>query len=297
MPILDLREVCSEPEAFANDIEPSEVGGDLIADAILAEVMPELPRLIIVLDDGEELVCENNQLERRQDVYNRKKVAEIGLSMRQSPHVNPVVIEITNSATYNGGIIIKDKTNIVIRAKAGEAPVIDCSVLGRGVTCLLLDSTADRNVKNIGIKGLAFKDIRRRGFGGDAPPANATRPASGGGIASFNGKILENIVIEDNVFDNFDATKDETFKGEAIHLNEVDGLLIRRNTIRNGGAHGFASADENGAITIHEFILCLSAQGGRETTSLTMYLFKTTRSCLIIMRSRTLLVHKREELY
>ncbi|MEE8305013.1 MAG: SGNH/GDSL hydrolase family protein, partial [Candidatus Tectomicrobia bacterium] len=33
--IIDLREVCSEPEAFANPIEPSEVGGDLITDAII----------------------------------------------------------------------------------------------------------------------------------------------------------------------------------------------------------------------------------------------------------------------
>ncbi len=39
-PILDLREVCSEPEAFANDIEPSEVGGDLITDAILSQLSP-----------------------------------------------------------------------------------------------------------------------------------------------------------------------------------------------------------------------------------------------------------------
>ncbi len=39
-PILDLREVCSEPEAFANDIEPSEVGGDLITDAILSHLSP-----------------------------------------------------------------------------------------------------------------------------------------------------------------------------------------------------------------------------------------------------------------
>ncbi len=32
---MDLREVCSDPEAFANPIEPSEVGGDLITDAII----------------------------------------------------------------------------------------------------------------------------------------------------------------------------------------------------------------------------------------------------------------------
>ncbi len=38
LPIIDLREVCSEPEAFANPIEPSEVGGDLIADAILSHL-------------------------------------------------------------------------------------------------------------------------------------------------------------------------------------------------------------------------------------------------------------------
>ena len=38
LPILDLREVCSEPPAFANDIEPSEVGGDLITDAILSHL-------------------------------------------------------------------------------------------------------------------------------------------------------------------------------------------------------------------------------------------------------------------
>ena len=35
LPIIDLRAVCSGPEAFANPIEPSEVGGDLITDAII----------------------------------------------------------------------------------------------------------------------------------------------------------------------------------------------------------------------------------------------------------------------
>jgi len=35
LPIIELREVCSEPEAFANPIEPSEIGGDLITDAII----------------------------------------------------------------------------------------------------------------------------------------------------------------------------------------------------------------------------------------------------------------------
>ena len=34
--IIDLRKVCSEREAFANPIEPSEVGGDLITDAIIS---------------------------------------------------------------------------------------------------------------------------------------------------------------------------------------------------------------------------------------------------------------------
>ena len=38
LPISDLREVCSEPEAFANPIEPSEVGGDLITDAIIGHL-------------------------------------------------------------------------------------------------------------------------------------------------------------------------------------------------------------------------------------------------------------------
>jgi hypothetical protein len=36
LPIIDLREVCSKPEAFANPIEPSEIGGDLITDAIIS---------------------------------------------------------------------------------------------------------------------------------------------------------------------------------------------------------------------------------------------------------------------
>jgi hypothetical protein len=36
LPIIDLREVCSEREAFANPIEPSEIGGDLITNAIIS---------------------------------------------------------------------------------------------------------------------------------------------------------------------------------------------------------------------------------------------------------------------
>ena len=35
LPIIDLRDVCSDPLAFANPIEPSEHGGDLITDAII----------------------------------------------------------------------------------------------------------------------------------------------------------------------------------------------------------------------------------------------------------------------
>ena len=38
LPIIDLREVCFEPKAFANEIEPSEFGGDLITDAILSHL-------------------------------------------------------------------------------------------------------------------------------------------------------------------------------------------------------------------------------------------------------------------
>ncbi len=74
------------------------------------------------------------------------------------------------------------------------------------------------------------------------------------GIASFSGTILENIVIEDNVFDNTDPTKDQDFKGSAIHLNKVDGLLIRRNIILNSSMHFSTSPQEDGAITVHEFL-------------------------------------------
>jgi hypothetical protein len=38
IPIIDLRDVCSKPDAFANPIEPSEIGGDLITDAIIAHL-------------------------------------------------------------------------------------------------------------------------------------------------------------------------------------------------------------------------------------------------------------------
>ena len=36
LPIIDLREVCASKESFANPIEPSEIGGDLITNAILS---------------------------------------------------------------------------------------------------------------------------------------------------------------------------------------------------------------------------------------------------------------------
>ena len=38
IPIIDLRDVCSDASAFANPIEPSEIGGDLITDAIISEI-------------------------------------------------------------------------------------------------------------------------------------------------------------------------------------------------------------------------------------------------------------------
>ena len=38
VPIIDLRDVCSDPTAFANPTEPSEIGGDLITNAILSHL-------------------------------------------------------------------------------------------------------------------------------------------------------------------------------------------------------------------------------------------------------------------
>lgn len=38
LPIIDLRDVCSEPKAFANPIEPSKYGGDLITDVIIGHL-------------------------------------------------------------------------------------------------------------------------------------------------------------------------------------------------------------------------------------------------------------------
>ena len=35
LPVIDLRDVCSDQSAFANPIEPSELGGNLITDAII----------------------------------------------------------------------------------------------------------------------------------------------------------------------------------------------------------------------------------------------------------------------
>lgn len=36
--MIDLRDVCSEDDAFANPIEPSEIGGDLVTDAIISKI-------------------------------------------------------------------------------------------------------------------------------------------------------------------------------------------------------------------------------------------------------------------
>jgi len=38
LPIIDLREVCASAEAFANPIEPSEIGGDLITNTIVSHL-------------------------------------------------------------------------------------------------------------------------------------------------------------------------------------------------------------------------------------------------------------------
>ena len=38
LPIIDLREVCASDEAFANPIEPSEIGGDLITNTIVSHL-------------------------------------------------------------------------------------------------------------------------------------------------------------------------------------------------------------------------------------------------------------------
>jgi hypothetical protein len=39
LPIIDLRDVCAGDEAFANPIEPSEIGGDLITNAIISHLL------------------------------------------------------------------------------------------------------------------------------------------------------------------------------------------------------------------------------------------------------------------
>ena len=39
VPIIDLRDICSDPLAFANPIEPSEIGGDKITDAIISHLL------------------------------------------------------------------------------------------------------------------------------------------------------------------------------------------------------------------------------------------------------------------
>ena len=39
VPIIDLRDVCSDPPDFANPIEPSEIGGDKITDAIITHLL------------------------------------------------------------------------------------------------------------------------------------------------------------------------------------------------------------------------------------------------------------------
>ncbi len=41
LPVIDLREVCADPRAFANAVEPSQLGGDLITDAILRKLAIE----------------------------------------------------------------------------------------------------------------------------------------------------------------------------------------------------------------------------------------------------------------
>jgi len=38
LPIIDLRAVCASTEAFANPIEPSEIGGDLITNTIISHL-------------------------------------------------------------------------------------------------------------------------------------------------------------------------------------------------------------------------------------------------------------------
>ena len=38
LPIIDLRDVCSENDAFANPIAPSEIGGDLITESIISKI-------------------------------------------------------------------------------------------------------------------------------------------------------------------------------------------------------------------------------------------------------------------
>ena len=151
---------------------------------------------------------------------------------------DPYVIEVGNG-TYTEQVTINDKSNIVIRAADGANPIIDLQSKSNTESAFRLNCTADGNIANIVIKGFEIRNI-----------LYYTTPDRRHGIASFNGTRIDNVVIEDNIFDNRDMV-DADHAGLAIVLPEIYGLIVRRNEFYNCGMNTQVGGMDQGTITLN----------------------------------------------
>ncbi|MEX2601573.1 MAG: right-handed parallel beta-helix repeat-containing protein [Balneolaceae bacterium] len=154
---------------------------------------------------------------------------------------NSVIL--VNSGTYPDPVVITEANGLTIKAADDADPVIDGSSQPRGTTLLEFSPSTDGAIQHVRIEGLTFRNI---------PIPTSGSASSGHGIGMYSMISIADITIIDNTFDNTGATT-EDYRGAAIVLDNVDGLLIENNNLLDAARYGSATPEEIAAITLHHF--------------------------------------------
>lgn len=182
-----------------------------------------------------------------------------------------IIVEITDSDTYNGNIHIDYHKKVIIRAKVGETPVIDCSrnlntsmgnykdhmFADRGIylgTQLNLPITgsgvgASDACNNVGIIGIKFMNTPSshtwfRGSITNCPREYSARVLNSG---------VNTILIEDCYFYNegtYNDAQNHNYQGGGmgITFQNVDNIAIIRTKLENMAEYGYGTMSDYAAI-------------------------------------------------
>jgi hypothetical protein len=233
------NDVPSGTQITDNDIIPGN--GSVGVDAVADNETPEN------LDF--EAILESNTFGRQVTVKNNAgEITENSIFAAIQPAVDAASSGDTVSigtGTYEESVTVSDIDGLVITAAEGATPVIDgqnLSSTGAAEGGLIdLAPSSDRAVRNVTISGLTFRNI----------PADGSERGHAINSRFGENNLLENITIVDNTFDNTEA-QSSSKKGAAVYIDQVDGLTVRGNTLRETADRGFVTtANEFAGITVH----------------------------------------------